>query len=105
MSVVTTFSVREIPFSYAGSWFDISPVIAEKTYADDLHLVSHRNGMHAVLRFATRTAGEPVAAPVTASATRLRWTHESGFIDLVYETADTVRLRGAGLGLRIGAAA
>ena len=105
MSVVPTFSVQDIPFSYAGSWFDISPVIAEKTYADDMHLVSHRNGMHPVLRFETRTAGGPVSAPVTASATRLRWTHENGSIDLAYETADTVRLRGNGLGLRIGAAA
>ena len=39
------FSVHDIPFSTYGSWFDISPVIAEKTYAEDLHLVSHQNGM------------------------------------------------------------
>jgi glycogen debranching enzyme len=103
--VTTTFSVREIPFSYAGSWFDISPVIAEKTYADDMHLVSHRNGMHPVLRFETRAVEGPVDAPVTASATRLRWTHQNGSIDLVYETTDTIRLRGTGLGLSIGAAA
>ena len=44
------FSVRDIPFSTYGSWFDISPVVAEKTYAEDLHLVSHQTGMHAVLR-------------------------------------------------------
>ncbi|MET3420934.1 hypothetical protein BJ973_000146 [Actinoplanes tereljensis] len=31
------FAAQDIPFSYPGSWFDISPVIAEKTYADDLH--------------------------------------------------------------------
>jgi hypothetical protein len=61
--------------------------------------------MHPILRFETRTAGGPVEAPVTASATRLRWTHQNGSIDLVYETTDTIRLRGTGLGLRIGAAA
>jgi glycogen debranching enzyme len=105
VSVATTFSVQEIPFSYSGSWFDISPVIAEKTYADDMHLVSHRNGMHPILRFETRSADGPVESLVTASATRLRWTHQNGSIDLVYETTDTIRLRGAGLGLRIGAAA
>ncbi|HEX5199995.1 MAG TPA: trehalase family glycosidase [Actinoplanes sp.] len=105
MSVVTTFSVREIPFSFGGSWFGISPVIAERTRADDLHLVSHRNGMHPILRFETRSADGPVGATVTASATRLRWTHRGGSIDLVYETADTIRLRGTGLGLRIAAAA
>jgi hypothetical protein len=105
MSVVTTFSVQEIPFSYAGSWFDVSPVIAEKTYADDMHLVSHRMGIHPILRFETRSTDEPVVAAVTASPARLRWTHQNGSIDLVYENADTIRLRGAGLGLRIGAAA
>ncbi|WP_199515377.1 amylo-alpha-1,6-glucosidase [Nucisporomicrobium flavum] len=104
MSALTTFSITEIPFSYAGSWFNLSPVIAEKTYADDVHLVSHRNGMHPVLCLQPRSADEPVEAPVTASAARLRWTHQDGTIDLVYESADTIRLRGAGLGLRIGAA-
>ena len=44
------FSVQEIPFSYSGSWFNFSPVIAEKTYADDVHLVSHQTGLHPVLR-------------------------------------------------------
>ena len=39
------FSVRHIPFSYAGSWFGISPVVAEKTYAEHLHLVSHQSGL------------------------------------------------------------
>lgn len=105
MSVLSTFSVREIPFSYAGSWFNLSPVIAEKTYADDVHLVSHRNGMHPVLRFQTRSAGGPVEAPVTASPVCLRWTHPDGVVELVYESTDTIRLRGDGLGLRIGAAA
>jgi glycogen debranching enzyme len=105
MSVGTTFSVQDIPFSYPGSWFGISPVIAEQTYADDLHLVSHRNGMHPILRFEARHADGRVAPPETASATRLRWTHGDGSVDLVHEGADTVRLRGTGLGLRIAAAA
>jgi hypothetical protein len=103
--VRTTFSVQEIPFSYPGSWFDISPVIAEKTYADDLHLVSHQSGMHPVLRLEPRHAGGRVEARVTAGPERLRWAHPAGGIDAVYETADTIRLRGTGLGLRIAAAA
>jgi glycogen debranching enzyme len=104
MAVVTTFSVREIPFSHRESWFDISPVVAEKTYADDLHLVSHRCGMHPVLRFEARYAGGRVDAPVSATPSRLRWEHPAGGVDLVYESADTVRLRGTGLGLRIAVA-
>jgi glycogen debranching enzyme len=104
MSVVTTFSVREIPFSYRESWFDISPVIAEKTYADDLHLVSHRSGMHAVLRFEARLADGRADTAVSATPSRLRWEHPAGGVELVYESADTIRLRGTGLGLRLAVA-
>ncbi|PAZ16477.1 glycogen debranching protein [Streptomyces sp. SA15] len=101
------FSLHDIPFSTHGSWFDISPVLAEKTYAEDLHLVSHQNGMHAVLRFVPLDATTGVRAETRVSATPslLTWNHESGRIDLAYEAPDTVRLRGAGPGLRIGAAA
>ncbi|GIE28645.1 hypothetical protein Ait01nite_016900 [Actinoplanes italicus] len=102
---VAPFSVQEIPFSYRGSWFDISPVIAEKTSAPDLHLVSHQTGMHPVLRFEARhddVRAEPV---VVATPSLLSWRHEGGTIDLAYQTPDTIRLRGTGLGLRITAAA
>ncbi|MDY7086926.1 MAG: trehalase family glycosidase [Actinomycetota bacterium] len=103
--MITTFSVQDIPFSYPGSWFDISPVIAEKTYAADLHLVSHQSGMHPVLRFEPHHAGGRAEARVVAGPTRLRWEHPAGDIEAAYESADTVRLRGAGLGLRVTAAA
>ena len=99
--MITTFSVRDIPFSFPGSWFDISPVIAENVYADDLHLVSHQTGMHPVLRF----TAVPADADVEATPGRLRWRHGSGQAELVYENAGTIRLRGAGMGMRIAAAA
>jgi glycogen debranching enzyme len=94
------FSIQEIPFSYRGSWLDISPVVAEKTYADDLHLVSHQTGLHPVLRFTPSFPAEVVATPAL-----LRWRHESGHVELAYESPDTVRVRGRGLGMRIAAAA
>ncbi|SNY24084.1 amylo-alpha-1,6-glucosidase [Paractinoplanes atraurantiacus] len=94
-----TFSVREIPFSYRGSWFNLSPVIAEKTYADDLHLVSHQTGLHPVLRLS-------VPGEITATASRLTWrASEGGRVEASYESPDTIRLRGTGLGMRIAAAA
>ncbi|MFC8665096.1 amylo-alpha-1,6-glucosidase [Streptomyces sp. NPDC057199] len=101
------FALHDIPFSTRGSWFDISPVLAERTYAEDLHLVSHQNGMHGVLRFVPvdATTGDRVETRVEATPGRLSWTHEGGRIDLAYETPDTVRLRGQGPGLRISAAA
>ena len=99
------FSVQEIPFSYRGSWFDISPVVAEKTYADDLHLVSHQTGLHPVLRLVPQHGGDRVATTVTATPALLTWASDDGRIELAYESTDTVRVRGAGLGLRIAAAA
>ncbi|MEU9174982.1 trehalase family glycosidase [Streptomyces sp. NPDC048420] len=101
------FSVHDIPFSTHGSWFGISPVVAEKTYADDLHLVSHQNGMHAVLRLMPYdpATGRRAETGVSATPGLLSWTGASGQIDLAYESPDTVRLRGAGLPLRISAAA
>ncbi|MER6420156.1 trehalase family glycosidase [Streptomyces sp. NPDC001137] len=101
------FSVHDIPFSTYGSWFDISPVIAEKTYAEDLHLVSHQNGMHGVLRLVPLNPanGDRAESRVEATPGLLSWTGESGRVDLAYESPDTVRLRGSGLGFGLSAAA
>ena len=99
------FAIQEVPFSYRGSWFDISPVIAEKTCAEDLHLVSHQSGMHPVLRFEIRHGGARAEPAVVATPAMLSWRHEGGTIELIYQNPDTIRLRGTGLGLRIAAAA
>ncbi|WP_371574174.1 amylo-alpha-1,6-glucosidase [Streptomyces sp. NBC_01314] len=100
------FSVHDIPFSTHGSWFGISPVLAEKTRAEDLHLVSHQNGMHAVLRLVPLDAatGERAETTVRATPSLLSWTGTDGRIDLAYESPDTVRVRGEGVGLRVTAA-
>ncbi|MCX4977085.1 amylo-alpha-1,6-glucosidase [Streptomyces sp. NBC_00620] len=101
------FSVHDIPFSTRGSWFGISPVVAEKTIAEDLHLVSHQHGMHAVLRLLPLDlpTGDRAATRPHATPSLLSWIGAEGRIDLAYESPDTVRLRGDGMGLRIGAAA
>ncbi|GIJ30946.1 amylo-alpha-1,6-glucosidase [Micromonospora sediminimaris] len=94
-----TFSIQEIPFSYHGSWFSISPVVAAHTQASELHLVSHQTGMHPVLRL-TPSAD----TTVTASAALLTWRNRTGLIEVTYDGRDAVRLRGRGIGLRIAAA-
>ncbi|MFF3437196.1 amylo-alpha-1,6-glucosidase [Streptosporangium sp. NPDC002721] len=107
MTVAATgpvFSLREIPFSFRGSWFCFSPVVGENTYARDVHLVSHQSGMHPVLRLTPFLGREPAESAVTATPHRLTWSRGSGRIELAYETADTVRLRGRGLALRLLAA-
>jgi glycogen debranching enzyme len=98
------FSLQEIPFSFRGSWFGFSPVIGEKTYAQDVHLVSHQTGMHPILRLIPTVEGVRAETTVTAAPHRLTWAHETGRIDLAYENQDTVRMRGQGLGLRLLAA-
>jgi hypothetical protein len=98
------FSPREIPFSFRGSWFCLSPVVAEQTYAEDVHLVSHQTGMHPILRLIPSTGGARAETIVTATPDRITWACDTGRIDLAYENPDTVRLRGLGLGLRLLAA-
>ena len=99
-----TFSVRDIPFSYYGSWFDISPVLAERVYSDDLHLVSHTTGMHPILALIPWSDGGRAETTVLAAPHRLVWQHDSATIELAYEQADTVRIRGKGIELRVRAA-
>ncbi|MET7320134.1 trehalase family glycosidase [Streptomyces sp. NPDC005549] len=101
------FSVHDIPFSTRGSWFGISPVVAEKTYAEDLHLVSHQTGMHAVLSLTPVSPGTGTRAATRVEATPdlLSWIGRTGRVDLAYESPDTLRLRGNGLGIRVRAAA
>jgi glycogen debranching enzyme len=101
------FDIREIPFSHYGSWIALSPVIGNARRGDDVHLVSHRQGMHPILRLQAE-------APVRVEATpaQLSWIGGGdggdgggARIDAAYEKPDTIRLRGQGLGLRIDAAA
>jgi hypothetical protein len=101
------FSVQEIPFSHHGSWFDISPVVDQHTRAGDLHLVSHQNGMHPVLRLVPLDpgGGGRVQTVWDAVPGMLSWRHGEGRIDLAYESADTLRLRGQNLDLLIEPAA
>ena len=101
------FSLDDIPFSTHGSWFGISPVLAEKERAEDLHLVSHQNGMHAVLSLVPldATTGERAETRVEGTPGLLSWSGPAGRVDLAYESPDTVRLRGEGLSLRLSSAA
>ncbi|MEV4536698.1 trehalase family glycosidase [Asanoa sp. NPDC049518] len=94
------FSIQDIPFSYRGSWLDISPVVGEKVYAEDLHLVSHQSGLHPVLRLSPTDAN----ATVIATPSLLTWRAGPGRIDAVFDGPETVRIRGRRLGLRIAAA-
>lgn len=98
------FQIREIPFSFSGSWFNFSPILAERVCAEDVNLVSHQTGMHPVLRLVPQVGGARVAAICTATPAILTWVHGGGRIELAYQSVDTVRLRGSGLGMHLIAA-
>lgn len=100
-----TFDLREIPFSTRGSWLNLSPVTALHTRTDAVHLVSHRNGMHAVLRLDPVRDGDIVATSWTASPSVFSWQAGQGIIEASFETTDAIRLRGVGLGLQLSDAA
>jgi glycogen debranching enzyme len=100
------FSIHDIPFSSTGSWFCISPVLSQQVRAQDLHLVSHRSGMHGVLRLVpvNPATGRRIDTRVQAIPGLLTWTHSLGSVELTYDTPDTVRVRGTGPALRVEAA-
>ncbi|MFD6565706.1 amylo-alpha-1,6-glucosidase [Micromonospora profundi] len=95
------FGIQDIPFSYRGSWFNLSPVVAEKTYAEDVHLVSHQTGLHPVLRITPTVAG----TTVVATPALLTWRSGADRIEAVYDGPAALRIRGRRLGLRIAASA
>ncbi|HWJ85223.1 MAG TPA: glycogen debranching protein [Cellulomonas sp.] len=101
-SGMPTFDIREIPFSVRGSWLNLSPVVALHARADAVHLVSHRNGMHAVLRCEPLAGGD---VEWLADAATFAWRSGAGVVDATFDGLRTLRLRGRGLGLRLADAA
>lgn len=99
------FDVNEIPFSLRGSWLDVSPVVALHTRRDDLHLVSHQNGMHGVLALVPEVDGSRVPTDIVATPSVLGWQHPQGSIQVTFDDTSTLRLRGEGLSLRVADAA
>lgn len=96
-SPLTPFDLREIPFSRRGSWLNLSPVLGAHAVSEHVHLISHVTGMHPVLSLVPQDA-----ATLSADPSVLTWHGEQGTIRAVFETTDTVRLRGdAGTGIRL----
>ncbi len=101
-----TFDVREIPFSIRGSWLDLSPVVALHSSRDDLHLVTHQTGMHAVLSLVPQRQGARVALEYAATPSVLAWTRGgTALIEAAFESTDTIRIRGREVDLRLSDAA
>ncbi|WP_448808980.1 amylo-alpha-1,6-glucosidase [Agromyces bauzanensis] len=99
------FPIDEVPFSMRGSWLSVSRVVGLHRSTELIHLVSHQTGMHPVLSFQPMAGGAPVETTEVAAPERLRWVGGAGEFTATFADVDTVRVRGAGLGLRLADAA
>jgi hypothetical protein len=95
-----SFDVAEIPFSYRGSWLNLSPVVGLHETAADIHLVTHTRGMHAIFRLVPDSGGSAPRTSVRATPTTLSWVSQDGSVEAVFESTRGIRFRGRGLGLR-----
>jgi glycogen debranching enzyme len=95
------FDVRSIPFSARGAWMNISPVIGLHQYADDLHLISHRNGLTPILRLRPLIEDAFVEPTTEATSSVLTWKSQDGRIEAVFDGPERLRLRGRSLDLRL----
>ncbi|MDQ1082070.1 MULTISPECIES: amylo-alpha-1,6-glucosidase [Microbacterium] len=94
-SSLPSFDVSEIPFSYRGSWMNLSPVVGLHAHAEDVHLVSHLTGMHAVLRLAPSRADSPLPCTVRSDPAQLHWlVGDTVVARAAFESSDVLRLRG-----------
>lgn len=101
-STLPRFDVQQIPFSRRGSWLDLSPVTGLHRRADDIHVVSHVAGMHAILQLLPTREGARIDAELSADPSQLSWTCEGGgTIGAVFATASVVRLRGRGVDITV----
>jgi glycogen debranching enzyme len=97
-----TFDIRDVPFSVRGAWLNLSPVVGLHTTADTIHLVAHKNGMHGVLALQSHRGEQPVGTTWVAEAARLTWRAPDGaHAAATFDGTAAIRLRGAGLALRI----
>ena len=95
------FDITTIPFSRRGSWLSLSPIVGLHDRREHIHLVSHQTGIHPILRIELSAEVTEVAAnPAT-----LTWIAPAGRIEAAFESLDTVRLRGHGVGARLADAA
>ncbi len=101
-----SFDVRTIPFSRRGAWIDLSPVTGLHHVADDIHLVSHTTGMHAVVSIVPTRAGNRLDTVWHADAASLHWRHAGETVaTAVFASATCIRIRGHGTDLTLAEAA
>lgn len=92
------FNITDVPFSYFGSWMSISIPRGE----EDIFFRNCHNGAHDVFPIRLLVNGELVKPEITASPWLLVLTHGDARIEICFESAGTVRMRGHGAEIQLG---
>ncbi len=97
---MTPLDIDEVPFSTRGAWIDLSRIVGLHERAEDVHLVTHKTGMHPILRLLPEAKGALVSPRLVMAPEVLSWVAEGGRVDAVFDGRSTIRFRGTGLGMR-----
>ncbi|MGO4277099.1 hypothetical protein AB4Z22_45935, partial [Paenibacillus sp. TAF58] len=73
--------------------------------SEQLHVVSHVNGINPILRLEPEIGPAAVAVGIEATPAQLSLVAGDGRIDAAFDDSGTIRLRGRGLGLALHEAA
>ena len=93
------FDVARIPFSTFGSWMSISIPRDE----NELFFRNHHGGPNNLFPLKILDGGEIVTPVIETQPWILALTHGAGRVEICFEHPGTVRMRGVGLGFRLGA--
>lgn len=94
----SVFDIKTVPFSHYGSWMAFSIPRGEES----LFLRNFHGGSNNVFPLLPLLDGAAVAAEITARPWALELRRPEGRIEICFESAGAVRLRGRGLGLQLG---
>lgn len=106
-----TFDLEKVPFSYAGSYLSFNRLTPKRAKelgkVPALYLRTVHGGVdmrdREIFRVELVRGGRPVKAREIASPEKLRLEGGGGWAEICFQDAKVVRLRGAGVGLRLSA--
>jgi glycogen debranching enzyme len=92
------FDIARVPFSRFGSWLSVSIPRDEKR----IFLRNYHNGPHNLFPLVLLQGGQPVEPKITARPASLILRHGKAQVEICFESAGTVRMRGRGVSLQLG---
>ena len=96
--MTSLFNIAQVPFSFFGSHISISVPKGEQ----ELFFRNHHGGGHNLFALKPLVNGTVVEPVIEAQPWLLTLRHGEGWVEICFERAGTVRMRGQGLGLQLG---